>query len=307
VTTTGHRRGGARAGDGFPWPPLREGGPAPTWDGTRFLVDREQRFVLEYSRDEAAWDASLTGFHEETASSDHPIDLASRRQAIAGLKRSVVANAPVILEVGSSSGFLLPLLREAFPGAFVIGSDAFPETLRALAARADGFPLLQFDLARCPLPDSCVDAVVALNVLEHIADDGKALAQIARVLRPGGVAYIEVPAGARLYDIYDELLRHYRRYSAAGVAELSRRAGLDPVRVTHLGCLVFPLFVLAKRRNQRLLAGSPAAKRAEVARNIGASRRSTALGLALALEERLGRLIRFPFGIRVLLLLRKGV
>jgi SAM-dependent methyltransferase len=291
----------------FPWPPLHEAGPVPAWDGARFRVGGEERQILEYSRDETAWDATLTVFHEETASSDHPIDLASRRQAIAGLTRFVRTSAPVILEVGSSSGFLLPLLRQAFPGACVIGSDAFPETLHALAARGGGFPLLQFDLARCPLPDSCVDAVVALNVLEHIEDDGAALSQIGRVLKPGGVAYVEVPAGAWLYDIYDELLRHFRRYSRDGLVGLARKAGLDPVWVSHLGCLVFPLFALAKKRNQRLLAGSPEAKRAEVARSISASRRSSGLAFALALEERIGRLVRFPFGIRCVSVLRKRV
>lgn len=291
----------------FPWPPLHEGGPVPVWDGTRFKVGGEDCEILEYSRDETAWDAGLTGFHEENACSDHPIDVASRRLAVAGLRRFLRPAAPVILEVGSSSGFLLPLVRQAFPGASVIGSDAFPETLHALAARRDGFPLLQFDLVRCPLPDASVDALVALNVLEHIEDDAAALVQIGRVLKPGGIAYVEVPAGAWLYDIYDELLRHYRRYTPARLVRLAAQAGLDAAWLSHLGCLVFPLFAAAKKRNQRMLAGSPEAKRAEVARSISMSRRSSGLALALTIEERMGRLVRFPFGIRCVSVLRKPV
>jgi SAM-dependent methyltransferase len=296
---------GTPAREDFPWPPLETGGPTPAWDGSSFTVGRDRPLVLEYSRDESGWDAGLTGFHEETASSDHPIDLASRREAICRLRASLTAERPTLLEVGSSSGFLLADLRRAFPGARVIGSDAFPESLRALAIAQPGYPLLQFDLTRCPLPDACVDAVVALNVLEHIEDDRAALAQVARILKPGGLAYLEVPAGAWLYDIYDELLHHHRRYSARVLRERAEAAGFDVSWLSHLGFLVFPLFVAAKKRNQRLLSRSPEVKRAEVARSISASRRSLALSMALAAESRLGLVARFPFGIRCLCLLRR--
>lgn len=290
----------------FPWPPLEPGGPRPIWTGSGFTVGGQSHPILEYSRNETAWDADLTGFHEATASSDHPIDLASRREAVRRLTAAVGGSHPSVLEVGSSSGFLLPDLRRAFPAGCVIGSDAFPDALRARAARGSGFPLLQFDLTRCPLPDSCLDAVVALNVLEHIEDHAAALAHVRRILKPGGVAYLEVPAGARLYDIYDELLRHHRRYTASSLRALAREAGLQVHWLSHLGFFVYPGFVLAKKRNQRLLAGSPEAKREEVARNITSSRRSLVVAAALDLEQRLGRAVRFPFGIRCLCLLRKG-
>jgi SAM-dependent methyltransferase len=292
---------------GFPWPPLEAGGPAPVWDGTRFCVGGETRLVLEYSRNESAWDASLTGLHEGSANSDHPIDLASRRAAVGALRSCLSTESTAILEVGTSSGFLLPLIRSAFPRSLVIGSDAFPESLNALALRTPGFPLLQFDLTRCPLPDACLDAVVALNVLEHIEDDTSALVQVCRILRPGGVAYVEVPAGAWLYDIYDEMLRHHRRYRASELAKVAQRAGLRVEWLSHLGFLVFPLFAAAKKRQQRLMLTSPADKRAQVVRNISASRRSRGLAMAFALEEWLARVVRFPFGIRCVSVLRKPV
>ena len=289
----------------FPWPPLAPNQPPPTWDGTAFRIGGERVQVLEYSRNESAWDAELTGFHEEAASSHHPIDLASRSQAVRALKAFLPDDATYILEVGSSSGFLLPLLRDAFPRSCVIGSDAFPEALRDLAERSQGLPLLQFDLARCPLPDACLDGVVALNVLEHVQDDAAGVREMQRVLKPGGIAYLEVPAGAWLYDIYDETLRHYRRYSASGLRRLVREAGFRVERFSHLGFLVFPAFVAAKKRNQRLLARSPEKKRSEVARNISATRRSAALAAAFRTDSWLSRLVTFPIGIRCVCVLRK--
>lgn len=288
----------------FPWPPLREGDPAPVWDGSAFLVGGRRVPLLEYSGTEAAWDDALTGFHEETASADHPIDMASRRAAIQALAR-FAPGARRILEVGSSSGFLLPMLHDAFPRALIVGSDAFPQALRRLAARGLGAPLAQFDITRCPLPEGCADAVVALNVLEHVEDDVKALMEIRRVLRPGGVAYVEVPAGAWLYDVYDRMLRHHRRY---GRGELERKAvgaGFEVAWASHLGFLVFPAFAVVKRRNRRLLSGAPEEQRAEVARRITASRTSASLAFALRLEALLGRVVRFPFGIRSLSVLRR--
>jgi SAM-dependent methyltransferase len=288
----------------FPWPPLGEGEPPPRWDGATFLVGDRRLPVLEYSRNEAAWDAALTEFHEETATADHPIDVASRNAALGALSR-FAPGARTILEIGSSSGFLLPMLCQAFPHALVVGSDAFPQALRRLAARGIGTPLVQFDITRCPLPDACLDAIVALNVLEHIDDDGRALAELKRILKPGGIAYIEVPAGPRLYDVYDRMLRHHRRYGRGELVRKASRAGFDIPWSSHLGCFVFPAFALVKRRNRRLLSAAPEEQRAEVARRITASRASASLALALRLEGWLGRIVRFPFGVRSVSVLRR--
>ena len=52
---------------------------------------------------------------------------------------------------------------------------------------------MQVDLRDTGLPDAWCDCVYASHVLEHIDDDGKALAEISRILRPGGVAVLPVP------------------------------------------------------------------------------------------------------------------
>ncbi len=49
------------------------------------------------------------------------------------------------------------------------------------------------DLLALPFPDESVDRVIASEVLEHIPDDGTAMAEIARVLRPGGTVAVTVP------------------------------------------------------------------------------------------------------------------
>jgi SAM-dependent methyltransferase len=71
-------------------------------------------------------------------------------------------------------------------------------------------------------PDSCV----CLNVLEHIEDDGRALAAMASVLAPGGTIVLLVPAFQALYGPIDRNLSHHRRYSRESLAKLAHVTGL---------------------------------------------------------------------------------
>ncbi|MFI5245849.1 MAG: methyltransferase domain-containing protein, partial [Gemmatimonadales bacterium] len=247
----------------------------------------------------------LTHMHESWAGEDHPIDDLSRGWASSALRRYSPNPSPVILEVGCSSGFLLEELRARWPAARLIGADVVKEPLDRLAARVPGIPLLQFDLTRCPLPSESVDTVVLLNVLEHIEDDRGALREVARILRPGGVAVIEVPAGPKLYDVYDEYLRHHRRYSASGLARSLEEAGLTRLERSHLGCLLYPAFALAKHRNQRATADDVESKRRSVEASIAQTRRSAVVRVVLHAEAWLGRHVSFPFGIRCVAVARK--
>jgi SAM-dependent methyltransferase len=201
---------------------------------------------------------------------------------------------------------MLMLARERVPATCWIGSDYVRGPLDDLSHRLMNVPLLQFDLRDCPLPDNSVDSVLMLNVLEHIDDDARAMQHVRRVLRPGGVAVIEVPAGPELYDVYDELLMHYRRYTARGLRSLIQGCGLEVVRFTHLGALLYPAFYVVKRRNRRFLSREAALKREVVAKEIRRTRASTVLSVLLGTELALGRHMTWPFGIRCAAVGRKS-
>jgi SAM-dependent methyltransferase len=281
----------------YAWPTPRGFSTPPTWTGRGFQLDNARVSVLAYETGSSGWTDDLTTFHEENAGSNHPIDRASRTLALDQLAL-VRAERPVILEIGCSSGFMLRLIRERVPSALVIGADYVRGPLETLAEELPDVPLLQFDLAQCPLPGDSVDAVIMLNVLEHIREDALALCQVHRILRPGGVVIIEVPAGPELYDVYDELLMHHRRYRLRSLTRALRGAGFEIARASHLGALIYPPFYLVKRRNQRYLSRDAAAKRQIVARNIQSTGTSLVLDAVIRAELLLGRWIRWPFGIR---------
>ena len=282
----------------FPWPSADKSFNRPVWTGNGFDVGGVRRDILCYDQHESHWSPALTAMHEADAGRDHPIDLASRRMAVQSLRRYVSSPNPFVLDVGCSSGFFLDTLRAECPNARLIGADFLPEPLHALAARLPDVPILQFDLTTCPLPDACLDGVTALNVLEHIKDDVQALAQIRRILKPGGLVHIEVPCNPNLYDIYDEQLLHHRRYHFREIAGKMQQAGFEIVRGTHLGFLAYPLFAMVKRRNRGKNAWAKERKQEYVSSQIRRTRRSPGMQAVMALELNLGRWVSYPIGIR---------
>ncbi len=287
------------AATSFPWP-KPSGASSVRWTGSAFEVDGAEKRVLTFAVGESGWTDDLTELHEDSGSGDHPIDVASRARAVEAI-RGTAAEGGTILEVGCSAGHTLRDLRRAFPDALVIGADYVPGPLEDLGRSMSGVPLLQLDLTRCPLPDRSVDAVVALNVLEHIEDDRAAVREIFRVLRPGGVAAIEVPAAPSLYDVYDQVLMHHRRYTRRGIVRLFEEAGFRVSGTSHLGFFVFPAFALVKLKNKRHMKRPEAERRAMVAASIQSTSKSAVLDALLGLERAAGKFVRYPVGIRCVL------
>src|SRR6476620_11473821 len=104
----------------YPWPNITKSVNAPVWTGHGFQVGEETCSILAYETGKSGWTDGLTEFHEEHASSDHFIDLASRQHAQEQLNKHLKTANPTILEIGCSSGQMLQLMKVSLPGAFVI-------------------------------------------------------------------------------------------------------------------------------------------------------------------------------------------
>ena len=108
-----------------------------------------------------------------------------------------------------------------------------------------------------PFAEASFDAVVLGEVLEHVPDDGAAVAEVARVLRPGGVLALSVPAHPRLYGPSDRWAGHVRRYRRAGLLDTVTAGGLEVERCVAWG---FPFSALYHRHlyERRLERSGPA-------------------------------------------------
>lgn len=79
--------------------------------------------------------------------------------------------------------------------------------------------------------------MICLNVLEHIADDLKALLHIHHVLKPGGRMVLLVPAFQFLYRTVDRSLNHHRRYTRKNLLPRIREAGFEIERSFYMNVI----------------------------------------------------------------------
>lgn len=159
-----------------------------------------------------------------------------------------------LLDLGCGTGILLSEAEGAWHGT---GADFSPLALQFCRSRGLS-RLVCADGTSLPLQSESVDEIVALDVFEHIEDHAAAYREAARVLRPGGVLVMSVPAFRWLWGPHDVALHHFRRYTRAEVAMCLREAGLEPVRVSYAIFLLFPLVILS-RLIEKLKPGPAAA------------------------------------------------
>jgi SAM-dependent methyltransferase len=249
--------------------------------------------------DFANWSAELEALHE-AAGRDHPIDRLTRTAVLALLNQAGLAATSVIADVGCSAGRLLAELRDAWPCAVLVGLDAEAAGLTRAHQTVPTAALFRASVMDLPFGDASLDALTALNVLEHLPDDTAALREIARALRPGARAVLVVPANPALYDYYDAHLRHERRYRRRELAEKLAHAGLVVRTISHVGALVYPGFWLVKKRNRLLRRDVDDGRASDLVRaDIARAERSRLAVRALGAEERLVARGRCPpFGIR---------
>ncbi|WP_110181128.1 class I SAM-dependent methyltransferase [Nocardioides solisilvae] len=102
-----------------------------------------------------------------------------------------------------------------------------------------------------PFPDGTFDVVSAFDVVEHCADEAAALREVRRVLRPGGVFLMSVPAYTWAWSDFDVHNGHHRRYTRRRAVAAVEGAGLQVLRATHAFAGVFPAFA-AQRLSARV-------------------------------------------------------
>ena len=206
------------------------------------------------------------------------------------------AAMPLLLDAGCGTGNnLLHLARRGR----TVGVDLSEEALRFCRRR--GVRAVRGSLLRLPFSDQTFDCVTSFDVLYHrwVTNDAEAVAELARVLRPGGVLLVRVPALKLLWGAHDEAVQSRHRYTRPELRSLLASAGLTVLRASYANFFLFPL--LAARRTLDRLTGrhgsdvqflSPPVERAFLA--------------LLRLEARLVPWMSLPVGASLFALARKG-
>ena len=196
---------------------------------------------------------------------------------------------PRLLEIGCGAG---GLLKELSKLGTSYGLDVEQESMKYCRER--GLERLCLgDASALPYRAELFDAVICVDVLEHLDDDGAALADIYRVLKPGGRLVATVPAFQSLWSRRDVQLHHKRRYRLAELRQRVKAARFRLLKISYINLTVFlPLWLMV--RSGRLSPKEGANLSVDFALLPAPINRVLA-GVA-ALESRLATRVNLPLG-----------
>jgi len=200
-----------------------------------------------------------------------------------------------VADVGCGCGCTLLLLSGFCEAVGLDASEAAIDfcTKRGVDARLARLP------DEVPLEAGTFDAVILSDVLEHIDDDSKAAAAAARLLRPGGIMIVTVPAYQALWSSWDQMHAHKRRYTKKTLGAALSSTGLDTIFISYYNTLLFPL-ALAERVARKALRSDTKAELAVPAAPV-----NWALERVFAAERHLLGRVPLPAGLSLAAVLRK--
>ncbi|MEZ6018378.1 MAG: class I SAM-dependent methyltransferase [Planctomycetota bacterium] len=183
-----------------------------------------------------------------------------------------------VLDAGCGIGNFVELLRGRADE--VLAVDLSPRNIAVLRERfrcAANVEVMQTDLdaERAALRARALDAIVCLDVLEHLDDDAGLVRAFFDILPAGGQLFIKVPAHQWLFGTLDEASDHRRRYSKRALVALVRAAGFEVRAACYMNLVgVAPYFVKGRvlRRRSTLSNSFSASQLAWIRRSIGVFR-----------------------------------
>lgn len=164
--------------------------------------------------------------------------------------RLVDALQPVrgaVLDAGCGTGGFLARLGQARPDLRLHGIE-WDAAAATRASAKSGAAVVRGSVNALPFGDDCFDAVVSADVLCHAAvEPAYALAELRRVLRPGGRLVVNMPAYQWLASAHDLRVRNARRLTASATAALLRQARFTRVQARYWNGLLLPLMIVQRK------------------------------------------------------------
>lgn len=220
----------------------------------------------------------------------------ARADLLSAALSSQVGAADRVLDVGSADG---PSVGWLDRGTRRTALDLDPRGLSPGDVCASALQL--------PFADGTFDVVAAFDVVEHCDPESAVLAELERVLRPGGRLLVSVPAYQWAWSEFDVHNGHHRRYTRRRLVAAVQAQGLHVLRATYIFAGTFPFFA-AHRLRSRASAVRPAQAAPDDVPALPETgpRLAALLTAATGIDRRLLRHHDLPFGSSVVLAAQKG-
>ncbi len=148
-----------------------------------------------------------------------------------------------VLDLGCGPGNNLKALSKY---GTLTGADASTAALKLARQDFDG-PLDEIWLPdKLPYADKQFDLIVMLDVLEHVEDHIGAMHRILRILKPGGVLAMTVPALRWLWSSHDVTHQHFRRYHRGELRRIFERLGFELPHISYINFFLLPIMGAAR-------------------------------------------------------------
>lgn len=148
-----------------------------------------------------------------------------------------------ILNIGVATGRSSEMLSEFGK----VTSIEYDEDCCHFTREKTGLPVVQGSILELPFKNEEFDLVCAFDVIEHVEDDQKAVDEMTRVCKSGGICYITVPAFMSLWSQHDVVNQHFRRYRLQQVNDLFTSYKGKNVKKTYFNSFLFPPIWLFRR------------------------------------------------------------
>lgn len=156
-----------------------------------------------------------------------------------------------ILDAGCGTGGLLARLGAARPEIARVGLEWHPDAARRAAAKS-GAPVVRGTVGAIPFAAASFSAAVLADVLCHRAVEPRAaLSEVRRVLRPGGLLVVNMPAYEWLLSHHDRAVHNARRQTAGQVRRMLADAGFASIRAGYWNGLLLPAMILERKLLRR--------------------------------------------------------
>ena len=205
-----------------------------------------------------------------------------------------------VIDLGGGCGGWLEYLTQRSPVEFselALGDSSFKALTLAKSVVGPGVSRFQVDLLDLGWEDRW-DVVFLLDVLEHLQDDKIVLREIRKVLRPGGLLFVTVPALKFFWSYNDEIALHQRRYSRKDLQGLAESSGLRLVLGRYFMFFLSPLILVRKLRrlDQEAMSRDSIARLLDETHRVPATPMNVLLRGVLSAETPLGVWFPFPWG-----------